>query len=58
MKVWETIAIAEYCAEQAPGLWPADPARRAHARAIAAEVLAAAGGLWIEGLARAAAAGG
>src|SRR5690606_27578150 len=35
-RVWESIAIAEYCAEQKPGLWPADPAARAHARSIAA----------------------
>lgn len=38
VKVWETIAIAEYCAEQTPGLWPADVALRAHARAISAEM--------------------
>lgn len=37
-RVWESIAIAEYCAEQKPGLWPADPAARAHARSIAAEM--------------------
>jgi glutathione S-transferase len=37
-KVWESIAIAEYCAEQAPGLWPEDRVLRAHARAIAAEM--------------------
>ena len=23
-KIWESIAIAEYCAEFEPGLWPAD----------------------------------
>ena len=45
VKVWETIAIAEYCAEQAPGLWPADPALRAHARAISAEMHAGFRGL-------------
>jgi glutathione S-transferase len=45
IKVWETIAIAEYCAEQAPGLWPADPALRAHARAISAEMHAGFRGL-------------
>jgi glutathione S-transferase len=38
VRVWESIAIAEYCAEQKPGLWPADPAARAHARSIAAEM--------------------
>jgi len=37
-RVWESIAIAEYCAEHKPGLWPADPAARAHARSIAAEM--------------------
>lgn len=44
-KVWETVAIAEYCAEQAPGLWPAEAARRAHARSIAAEMHAGFRGL-------------
>jgi glutathione S-transferase len=37
-KIWETLAIAEYCAELAPALWPADRIARAHARAIAAEM--------------------
>lgn len=37
-RVWESLAIAEYCAELAPGLWPADAAARAHARSIAAEM--------------------
>lgn len=37
-RVWESLAIAEYCAEFAPGLWPADRLLRAHARAIAAEM--------------------
>lgn len=36
--LWETLAIAEYCAELAPALWPADRAARAHARVIAAEM--------------------
>ncbi|HYY39454.1 MAG TPA: glutathione S-transferase family protein [Xanthobacteraceae bacterium] len=38
--VWESLAILEYLAEQYPhaGLWPADPAPRALARAIAAEM--------------------
>jgi glutathione S-transferase len=45
VKVWETIAIAEYCAEQAPGLWPADAALRAQARSIAAEMHAGFRGL-------------
>jgi len=37
-RVWESLAIAEYCAEIAPHLWPADRAARAHARAIASEM--------------------
>jgi glutathione S-transferase len=37
-KLWESIAIAEYCAELAPPLWPADRVVRAHARSIAAEM--------------------
>jgi glutathione S-transferase len=37
-RVWETLAIAEYCAEHAPALWPADRIARAHARAIASEM--------------------
>lgn len=37
-RIWESLAIAEYCAELAPGLWPADRAARAHARAIASEM--------------------
>jgi len=36
--VWESIAIAEYCAELHPGLWPAETRARAHARSIAAEM--------------------
>ncbi len=38
IRVWETIAICEYCAEIAPALWPQDLAVRAHARSIAAEM--------------------
>jgi glutathione S-transferase len=40
--VWESLAILEYAAEKFPGagLWPADPAVRAHARAIAGEMYA------------------
>jgi glutathione S-transferase len=44
-RVWESLSICEYCAEQAPGLWPADRAARAHARAIAAEMHAGFRGL-------------
>ena len=38
--VWDSLAIVEYLAEQRPdaGLWPQDPAARAHARSIAAEM--------------------
>jgi glutathione S-transferase len=36
--VWESLAIAEYCAEFFPELWPADRAARAHARSISAEM--------------------
>jgi glutathione S-transferase len=40
VQVWESLAILEYLAERFPDarLWPADPAARAHARAIAAEM--------------------
>lgn len=37
-RVWESLAIAEYCAEIFPALWPAEKIARAHARAIAAEM--------------------
>lgn len=37
-RVWDSLAILEYCAELAPALWPADRLARAHARAIAAEM--------------------
>jgi glutathione S-transferase len=38
--IWDSLAIIEYLAELRPdaGLWPADPAARAHARSIAAEM--------------------
>jgi len=40
VKVWESLAIIEYLHEKHPekGIWPADPAYRAHARAISAEM--------------------
>lgn len=44
-KIWESLSIAEYCAEQAPGLWPADRGMRAHARSIASEMHAGFRGL-------------
>lgn len=37
-RVWESLAICEYCAEITPSLWPADRIARAHARAICAEI--------------------
>jgi glutathione S-transferase len=38
--VWESLAIIEYLAETFPdrGIWPADKAARAHARAISSEM--------------------
>ncbi len=36
--VWESIAIGEYLAERNPALWPEDPAARATARAVSAEM--------------------
>jgi glutathione S-transferase len=40
VRVWESLAIIDYLAERIPQsqLWPKDPAARAHARAIAAEM--------------------
>jgi len=37
-RVWESLAVCEYCSEFAPPLWPADRVARAHARSIAAEM--------------------
>ncbi len=37
-RVWETLAICEYCAEIEPALWPADFAARTRARVISAEM--------------------
>lgn len=37
-RVWESLAIADYCAEFAPELWPAERVARAHARSLAAEM--------------------
>ncbi len=37
-RVWESLAICDYCAEIAPVLWPADRVARAHARSISAEM--------------------
>lgn len=40
LAVWDTLAIAEYLAEQHPAknLWPIDKADRAHARSLCAEM--------------------
>ena len=37
-QIWDSLAIAEYCAEQHAGLWPAEAGARAFARTIAAEM--------------------
>jgi glutathione S-transferase len=37
-RIWDSLAIGEYCAEIRPALWPADPMARAHARSISAEM--------------------
>jgi glutathione S-transferase len=44
-RIWESLAICEYCAEQAPGLWPEDRVLRALARSAAAEMHAGFRGL-------------
>lgn len=38
LTIWDSLAICEYVAEKAPGLWPADPVARALARAATAEM--------------------
>jgi glutathione S-transferase len=38
LAVWDSLAICEYLAEKAPHLWPADPAARAVARSVSAEM--------------------
>lgn len=44
-RVWESLAICDYCAELQPALWPADRLARAHARSISAEMHAGFGDL-------------
>ena len=46
-RVWESLAILEYCAECAPAgaIWPADRIARAHARSLAGEMHAGFRGL-------------
>ncbi len=36
--VWDSLAICEWAAERQPALWPKDPADRAHARSVSAEM--------------------
>lgn len=38
LTIWDSLAICEWAAEQAPALWPADPRRRAEARSVACEM--------------------
>jgi glutathione S-transferase len=38
LTIWDSLAICEYLAERAPGLWPKDTAARAVGRAAAAEM--------------------
>lgn len=45
IKVWDSLAIAEYLAERHPNLWPADAAARAHARSACAEMHSSFGAL-------------
>lgn len=44
-RVWESLAIAEYCADLHPALWPAERRAKAWARAMAAEMHAGFKGL-------------
>ena len=37
-RIWESLAICEYCAEYESALWPADRIARAEARSIASEM--------------------
>ena len=37
-RVWDSLAICEYCAEIEPALWPAERVARAEARSVAAEM--------------------
>jgi glutathione S-transferase len=37
-RVWESLAICDYCAEIHPALWPAERVARAHARSISTEM--------------------
>lgn len=45
LRIWETMAICEYCAEKQPSLWPEGLAARTHARVVSAEMHAGFRGL-------------
>ena len=45
LRIWETLAICEYCAEKQPALWPESLPARTHARVISAEMHAGFRGL-------------
>lgn len=45
LRVWETLAICEYCAEKQPALWPDSLPARTQARSISAEMHAGFAGL-------------
>jgi glutathione S-transferase len=38
LRIWDSLAICEWAAERCPSLWPADPALRAVARSVSAEM--------------------
>lgn len=38
LRIWETLAICEYCAELSPALWPSGLSARTRARVISAEM--------------------
>ena len=44
-RIWESLAICDYCAELQPALWPVERVARAHARSISAEMHAGFGEL-------------
>ena len=45
LTIWDSLAICEWAAEQAPSLWPSDPVQRAHARAVTASMHSGFGGV-------------
>lgn len=38
LRIWDSLAIGEYCAEITPALWPKDRMARAHARCVTCEM--------------------